>query len=73
MAEQIPGAKQLINDRGGYRAVADALGWPITTVHTFFRADQAPKYRWDTMAALPPLGATKKTKRRRSPAEQRAA
>lgn len=53
MAQQVPGAKALIDDRGGYRTVAETLGWPLSTVHTFLRTDQAPKYRWDAIAALP--------------------
>lgn len=53
MAEQIKGARQLIEDRGGRAKVRDALGWPYTTVDTFHRNDQAPKYRWDAIAALP--------------------
>lgn len=53
MANQIIGAKRLIDDRGGYREVAAALEWPPTTVHTFHRNDRAPKYRWDIIAALP--------------------
>lgn len=53
MAQQIPGAEKLIEDRGGYRVVAALLGWPPTTVHTFVRLDRAPQYRWDAIAALP--------------------
>ena len=53
MAEQITGARQLIEDRGGCAAVSKALGWPYTTVHTFHRNDQAPKYRWDAIMPLP--------------------
>jgi len=55
MAQQVTGAKQLIIDRGGYRAVAKALNWPVTTVHTFCRSDRAPKYRWDAIEALLPV------------------
>lgn len=50
---QIEGAKKLIDERGGYRVVADTLKWPPTTVHTFFRHDRAPDYRWDAIKALP--------------------
>lgn len=53
MANQIAGARRLIDERGGYREVAAALEWPPTTVHTFHRNDCAPKYRWDIIAALP--------------------
>ena len=55
MAQQMIGAKQLIDDRGGYRVVARELNWPATTVHTFCRTDRAPKYRWDAIQALPVL------------------
>lgn len=53
MAEQIIGAKKLIDDRGGYRQVAEALSWPPTTVNTFSRTNKAPKYRWAAIEALP--------------------
>ena len=53
----IKGAKNLIDARGGYRQVADALGWPLSTVNTFVRNDAAPKYRWDAIVALPIVGA----------------
>jgi len=32
--------------------VAAALGWPISTVHTFCRTDGAPEYRWNVIKAL---------------------
>jgi len=50
---QIEGATKLIDDRGGYVAVAAALKWPKTTVHTFYRNDKAPDYRWNAIEALP--------------------
>lgn len=54
---QIDGAKKLIDERGGYVAVADALKWPKTTVHTFHRNDRAPDYRWSAIEALPLVAA----------------
>jgi hypothetical protein len=51
----VPGARQLIDARGGFRVVARALGWPATTVHTYCRTDKAPRHRWDAIAALPPV------------------
>lgn len=64
---QISGAKKLIDRRGGYRVVADKLGWPLTTVHTFYRTDRAPQYRWDAIEALPVVDAeTKRTARRKA-------
>lgn len=50
---RVQGATKLIDERGGYLAVANALGWPPTTVHTFRRNNSAPAYRWDAIKALP--------------------
>jgi hypothetical protein len=50
---KISGAKKLIDSRGGYRLVAEKLRWPLSTVHTFYRNDQAPDYRWSIIEALP--------------------
>ena len=49
----IKGAAKLIDDRGGVNHVSDVLGWPYSTVDTFRRKDEAPKYRWDVIAVLP--------------------
>jgi hypothetical protein len=62
---QIEGAKKLIDERGGYRAVADALKWPKTTVHTFHRNDRAPDYRWSAIEALPAPKPRKAAKKRK--------
>lgn len=62
---QIEGAKKLIDERGGYRVVADALKWPKTTVHTFHRTDRAPDYRWSAIEALPAPKPAKLAKRKR--------
>ena len=56
-AMQMQGAAKLIGQRGGYRMVAGALGWPPTTVHTYCRTDSAPNYRWAAIKALPKLKA----------------
>lgn len=66
MAQQVDGATKLINDRGGYRAVAVALKWPLTTVHTFCRTNKAPQYRWDAIAALPLKPKDEATPRRKA-------
>ena len=47
------GARQLIDDRGGFRVVARALRWPATTVHYYCRTDKAPRHRWEAIEALP--------------------
>ena len=59
------GATKLIEDRGGCRIVAEALGWPYTTVHTYHRSDEVPDYRHGLIAALP--------KRKREQPRKRAA
>lgn len=63
---QIEGAKKLIDERGGYRVVAEALKWPKSTVHTFYRHDRAPDYRWGAIEALPAPKARKAKKRKAS-------
>ena len=45
--------KELINSRGGYKAVSAALGWPKTTVHTWVRLDGMPKWRRPMIEMLP--------------------
>ncbi len=62
---KISGATKLIDDRGGCRAVSEALGWPYTTVHTFYRTDEVPDYRLAALKALPRV--------KRQPATKKAA
>ena len=66
MAEQMTGAIKLIDDRGGCRVVAAALDWPYTTVHTFYRTNKAPKYRWNAIRSLPLVEKAARRKRRRT-------
>lgn len=48
-----PSPKRLIDERGGYVAVANALGWPKTTVHTWWRLEKIPEYRRPLVESLP--------------------
>lgn len=49
---EAPSVKTIINDRGGYIAVARALGVKKTTVHTWYRKDKLPSWRRDAVIAL---------------------
>lgn len=51
-------AKEIIKARGGYRAVAAALStprkpFPVTTVHSWYRADRLPPWREEAVLAIP--------------------
>ena len=46
-------AKNCIDDRGGYRAVAEALNVPVTTVHSWYRVNRIPAWRRGDVDALP--------------------
>lgn len=50
---KLTGATKLIDERGGCGVVSEALGWPYTTVHTFYRTDEVPDYRHGAIKALP--------------------
>lgn len=50
--------RQIIDDRGGYRRVAEALSQPgrevpLTTVHTWYRIGKVPWWRLEPLLALP--------------------
>jgi transposase-like protein len=53
-----PTVQDLIDRRGGYRAVARALGVPPTTVHSWRRVNRLPHWRRDALLALPLVAAT---------------
>lgn len=60
--------KKIIDERGGYVAVAKALSTPQidlpkTTVHTWYRTNKIPWWRRDAVLALP-----KKAKATKRPA-----
>lgn len=38
-------ARQLIDSRGGVFIVSEALGWPYSTVHTWYLTNKMPSYR----------------------------
>ncbi len=50
---KVTGATKLIDDRGGCLAISEALNWPYTTVHTYYRTDKMPDYRRAAIEALP--------------------
>lgn len=59
-----PKVKKIIDDRGGYKAVAEGLSkpgdpFPPTTVHSWYRANRLPKWRIDDVLAIPPVDSGK--------------
>ncbi len=56
-----PNVKKIIDDRGGYRVVAEALSKalghrvPPTTVHAWWRKEEFPAWRVAAVLALPKL------------------
>lgn len=49
---EAPSVKTIINERGGYAAVAAALGVKRTTVHTWYRKDRLPPWRREAVISL---------------------
>ena len=45
-------AADIIDTLGGYRAVADALSLPYTTVHSWCRHNAIPAWRWPDILGL---------------------